>query len=137
VIAPAVLLRHHESGHASYRLSLGRSHRHRPDATLGVLTDGGTECILLDANGVPGVVADTFHLAVSSSPVSNQVDNENLRCSGYVDNPIGKALRFEAQDNGLVCGMGVYVEAALGFQQTWTWRQVIAASGRTTLTCHD
>ncbi len=71
------------------------------------------------------------------SQVSNQQDTENLRCSGFLPNPTGKALRFDMSDLNANCGTGVDVVVAGGFQQTSIWRQVVSASGKATLTCHD
>jgi hypothetical protein len=104
-----------------------------PPVVVGVLTDGGTVCVMLDADGNPTVFTGDIHTVVT--PGSPQTDSDNVRCRATVANETGRAIKLTAEDLDVQCGIGVM--RGPDFQATGNWHQTISASGKATLRCHD
>ena len=110
-----------------------------PAVGVGVLTDGGTECVMLDASGsfTPGVMTDDFRITSAPDNQGQSGDKDHLVCTATVTNDTGKAITFSSRkdDLGVRCGIGV--SRGLEFQATDVIQQTISASGQARLTCHD
>ena len=104
-----------------------------PPVVVGVLTDGGTVCVMLDAGGNPTVFTGDIHTVVT--PGSPQTDSDNVRCRATVANETCRAIKLTAEDLDVQCGIGVM--RGPDFQATGNWHQTISASGKATLRCHD
>jgi len=110
-----------------------------PPVGVGVLTDGGTECVMLDASGayVPGVLTEDFRITSAPDNQGESGDKDHLVCRATVTNDTGRAITYSSMKDDLLVRCGIGVSRGGEFQATDVLRQTISASGRATLTCHD
>jgi hypothetical protein len=79
-----------------------------------------TGCGMLDGDG--GFVFTTNTLVVGTPS-----GNDKLQCRAKVPNSSGKAVHYDFESTGLICGTFFHI--------TTTWHETVSASGRATLTC--
>jgi hypothetical protein len=92
----------------------------QPASAKGAVVIRNTGCGMLDGNG--GFVFTTNTLVVGTPS-----GNDKLQCRAKVPNSSGKAVHYDFQSTGLICGTF--------FNITTTWHETVSASGRATLTC--